>query len=207
MDKKIIASGIPPLFIILMMWSFYMLNAYGVINGKHLGILPGSYEQLWGVMTMIFVHGSIEHLTFNTFPVLVLGWFLFYFYENISLRVFFFIWIFAGIGLWFIGRPVYHIGASGLVYGLITFLMTSGIIRKNKRLAIVSLVVIFFYGSTLWGVLPGKEGVSWEGHLSGGVFGSLAAILWRKKGSEADLNFALFSSDDNEEDEYARFED
>lgn len=207
MDKKIIASGIPPLFIILMMWSFYMLNEFNVINGMRLGVLPGSFEQLWGVLTMIFVHGSIEHLTFNTFPVLVLGWFLFYFYENISLRVFFFIWILSGIGLWFIGRPVYHIGASGLVYGLITFLMTSGIIRKNKRLAIVSLVVIFFYGSTLWGVLPGKSGVSWEGHLSGGVFGALAAILWRKKGSEADLNFSLFSNDDNEDDEYDRFGD
>jgi membrane associated rhomboid family serine protease len=206
MDKKFIASGIPPLLIILIMWSFFVLNEVQIINGLKFGLLPNSANQLWGIVTMVFVHGSVEHILFNTFPVMVLGWFLFYFYEKISVKVLLFIWLFSGIGLWFIGRPVFHIGASGLVYGLITFLMVSGIIRRNKKLALVSLIVIFFYGSTLWGVIPGKEGVSWEGHLSGGFFGALAAIFWRRKGSEADLNFSFFPGDNQEEDEYAQFE-
>ena len=95
-----------------------------------------------------------------------------------------FIWLFfiSGFWLWIVGRPSFHIGASGIVYALASFLFVSGMIRKNPRLAAVSLVITFLYGSMIWGIFPTKETVSWEAHLSGFVSGILVAIFYRHEG-------------------------
>ena len=88
----------------------------------------------------------------------------------------------SGFWLWIIGRPSFHIGASGLIYALASFLFISGIIRKTPRLAAVSMLIIFLYGSMIWGVLPTNMPISWEGHLSGFIAGILVAIFFKNKG-------------------------
>ena len=97
-----------------------------------------------------------------------------------------FLWLFfiAGIWLWAIGRPNFHIGASGVVYALASFIFFSGLIKKQNKLSAASLLVIFLYGSMIWGVLPIYDGVSWEGHLAGLLAGLLMAIFYRKEGPQ-----------------------
>ena len=107
---------------------------------------------------------------------------LFSFYKKIAKQLFLWLFFIAGFWLWIIGRPSFHIGASGIIYALAAFLFISGIIRKNPRLSAVSMLIIFLYGSMIWGVLPTKEHVSWEGHLSGFMAGIIVAIFYRNEG-------------------------
>ena len=83
--------------------------------------------------------------------------------------------------VWLGGRPVYHIGASGVVYGLASFIFFSGIYRKNRALLAISLLTIFLYGGMFWGLFPVKEGVSWESHLFGFITGLLIAIYYKNE--------------------------
>ena len=115
-------------------------------------------------------------------PLIVLGTSLRFFYKEISKEVFFWSWLMSGLWLWSIGRPSFHIGASGLVYALASFLFFSGLIRKHTRLMAVSLVVVFLYGSLIWGIFPIKTHISWEGHLSGSIAGVLLAWWFREQG-------------------------
>ena len=81
--------------------------------------------------------------------------------------------------MWIIGRPSFHIGASGIIYALASFIFASGILSKNPRLSALSLVVIFLYGLMLWGILPTKQPISWEGHLSGFFAGIIVALFFK----------------------------
>lgn len=148
------------------------------------GLYPRKAEGLTGLLTMHFIHGSLEHIWHNTLGFLVLNSFLFYFYRSVSLRVFLFVFLTSGLLLWFIGRPNYHIGASMLIYAEFAFLLVSGFIRKNPKMLRVSLVVTLYYGSLVWYLFPIDSKISWEGHLSGFVAGIIAAVLFRKLGPQ-----------------------
>ena len=93
------------------------------------------------------------------------------------------LWLWLGTGLlvWTLGRPVTHIGASGVVYALAAFLGFSGLFRRDFRAIVVSLLVLFYYGSMVVGILPGQEGISWESHLLGLVMGIGAAYGFRSE--------------------------
>jgi len=116
----------------------------------------------------------------NTFPLLVLGLGLFYFYHNIALEVFIWIYLATGFWVWVIGRNAYHIGASGIVYGLMMFIFWGGVLRKNPRSLAVSMIIFFLYGYMIYGLIPGNEGVSWESHLMGSLAGIFLAIYFKK---------------------------
>jgi membrane associated rhomboid family serine protease len=120
---------------------------------------------------------------------LILGTLLFYFYKEVAFKVF--IWMYIMVGFWtFIyAREAYHIGASGLLYGLFSFLLISGFIRKNKHLISLSFAVIFLYGSLVWGIFPIDVKISFEGHLWGFVAGLILAIFYRKKGNKTNSNY------------------
>jgi len=124
----------------------------------------------------------------NSIPLLVLGWCLFYFYRDLGYGVFPILWILSGIFTWIFGRYSWHIGASGLVYSLTFFLFFSGIFRRYIPLMAVSLMIVFLYGSTVWGMFPIAEYVdptiSWEGHFSGAISGFLCALIFRKQGPQ-----------------------
>jgi membrane associated rhomboid family serine protease len=137
------------------------------------------FEGLKGIIFSPFIHGSLKHLFNNSIPLLLLSMALFYFYRNISKQVIFYGIIITGLLTWLIGRPSYHIGASGLVYVLASFLFFKGIFSKYFRLVALSLSVVFVYGSLIWGLFPGKMGMSWEGHLSGFIVGFVLALAYR----------------------------
>ena len=145
-------------------------------------MFPRSIEGFLGILTSPFIHGDWKHVFNNSVPLLVLGTSLRYFYKGISKEVFLWSWLMSGLWLWAIGRPSFHIGASGIGYALASFLFFSGLIRKHTRLIAVSFVVVFLYGSMVWGVFPIKEHISWEGHLSGGLAGIILAWWFRSEG-------------------------
>lgn len=146
------------------------------------GVYPRTLSGLKGILFSPFIHGDATHLFNNSIPLLVLGTMLFYFYRKISWEVAIIIWLVSGVWLWIIGRPSYHIGASTFVYGLAAFLFFSGVLRRNVNLLTISLLVVFLYGSLIWGIFPIEEHISWEGHLSGAMAGTVVAWFYRKTG-------------------------
>jgi membrane associated rhomboid family serine protease len=152
--------------------------AFGL--GLHrFGLRPGSYPGMIGIITAPLLHAGAEHLLSNTMPLVVSLTAMFYLYPNSSVRAIPLIWIGSGVIAWIIGRPTVHIGASGLVYGLLAYVFIGGILRRDIRSVSVSLLVGFLYGSMIWGVLPIRPYMSWELHLSGAIMGAILAIVFR----------------------------
>ena len=170
-----------PLYFVLFLWIIFWIEVKYGYNFNKYGIYPRSLNGLRGIFFSPFIHGDIKHIYHNTIPLFVLSMALFYFYKHIAWKILFFGILLSGFFTWCIGRPSYHIGASGLIYVLVSFTFFKGIFAKHYRLIALSLVVVFLYGSMIWGTLPIKEGVSWEGHLSGLVTGMLFAFFFRKE--------------------------
>lgn len=147
------------------------------INLNEYGVYPRRISGLQGVVLSPFIHGSIEHLYNNTIPLAVLTSFLFYFYRSAAVRVFLLGTLISGLLTLAIARPSYHIGASGVIYLLASFIFFKGILAKNYRLVALSLVVVFIYGSMIWYIFPVKDGISWEGHLAGFLTGLVLAFI------------------------------
>lgn len=145
------------------------------------GILPREISGLVGILTAPLIHSNIEHLFSNAVPLLVLGTSIYYFYPESSRKAIPIIYLSTNILVWLFARDSYHIGASGIVYGLASFLFFSGIIKKDKRAITLTLLTSFLYGGLVVGIFPTKEGVSWESHLYGFLTGLVLAILYRKK--------------------------
>lgn len=170
-----------PFYFVLLIWFIFWIDSRFMLNLYHLGVLPGKVEGVFGIVTSPLIHGSLMHLVNNTFPILALGAGLFYFYPRIAWKVIVISWISSGILTWLIGRgSSYHIGASGIIYALAGFIFLCGILRKQPRLLALSLLVVFFYGSLVWGVLPIEDTVSWEAHLGGATSGFALAVVYRK---------------------------
>ena len=183
MNQKVTLQNLLPSLVFVALIVFVKLaENYLGYKGIKLGVFPRTLEGILGIITAPFIHGDWKHLFNNALPLIVLGTSLRFFYKEISKEVFFWSWLMSGLWLWSIGRPSFHIGASGLVYALASFLFFSGLIRKHTRLMAVSLVVVFLYGSLIWGIFPIKTHISWEGHLSGGIAGVLLAWWFREQG-------------------------
>jgi membrane associated rhomboid family serine protease len=180
--KKIISTLFIPLLFLLSMWLVKIIEVNFQINFVRYGVFPKTIGGLKGIFFSPFIHKDFTHLINNSFPILVLGGMLFSTYRKIAVQIFIWLYFIAGFWLWIIGRPSFHIGASGLIYALASFLLVSGLIRKNPRLAATSMLVIFLYGSMIWGLLPTKEPISWEGHLAGFIAGIIVAIFYKNEG-------------------------
>lgn len=178
-----------PFFILIILWSVYYIDYSTFFNFYKLGVLPGKPEGLKGIFFMPFIHSQrdLNHILSNSVPIFVLTALLIYFYKSIALRVWLIIWLSSGFLIWYVAQAgsSYHIGISGVIYGLFGFLFFSGIFRRNQSLWGISLMVIFLYGSLIWGIFPTEEPISWEGHLFGLLTGILCAISFRKLGPKA----------------------
>jgi len=139
---------------------------------------------LKGVLFAPFIHASPRHLFSNTAPLFVLSAMLLYFYRKIAFSLLFYGTFLAGLLTWVIARPAYHIGASGVIYMLVSFIFFSGIFRKYYRLVALSLLIVFLYGGMIWYIFPVKGNLSWEGHLSGFIIGLVFALSYKKVGPQ-----------------------
>ncbi|MEP2937680.1 MAG: rhomboid family intramembrane serine protease [Gilvibacter sp.] len=169
---------IATLGLVLFIWIAYWADLRFGLRMRNLGIFPRTAEGLLGVIFTPLVHKDLGHISNNSISLLALLYMLFYFYERISWKVLFWGVLLSGLATWAIGRPAYHIGASGVVYVLVSFLFFKGIFSKFYRLIALSMVVVFLYGGLLWYVFPIDPKISWEGHLSGFFVGFvLAAVI------------------------------
>lgn len=185
-QKQILKSFFPPLIFIIVLWIVKGIEIYYHLDFGYLGVYPRHVEGLRGVILMPFLHANINHLFSNSIPLLILGATLIYFYKELAMRVFLLVYLLDGIWLWLGGRENYHIGASGIVYGLSSFVFFSGIFRRDTRLIAISMLVVFLYGGLVWGMFPSflGEQVSWEAHLYGAAAGVLCAYVYRKEGPQ-----------------------
>ena len=182
-NKHIFSIIFLPLLFVIIIWCVKIIEYVFNFSLIHFGVLAKELSGIKGIIFYPFIHNDWNHLLNNTFPVFILLIMLFVFYRKIAIQIFSYLFLISGFLLWLIGRPdSYHIGASGIIFGLASFLITSGIVRKNPKLSSISLLVIFLYGSLIWGVFPFKINMSWEGHLSGFLTGILLAVFYRKKG-------------------------
>jgi len=187
-DKNhFLKSLIIPLLLLIVMWAVKIIEYTWKLDFTELGVYPLKASGLIGIITAPFIHENFEHLISNSIPFFLLTLTLFYFYKGISGRVLILIWIIDGICVWLSGREAYHIGASGIVYGLASFLFFSGIVRRDSRLAAITLVIAFLYGSMVWGIFPDffpDKNISFEAHLWGLIAGVVFAIYFRKQGPQ-----------------------
>lgn len=171
-----------PICFILLITFLEVIEYFYHLSFVKYGVLPRTLSGLKGIIFSPLIHSDFTHLGNNAAPLFILLLSLRYFYKSISYEVFFWIWIISGIWLWSFGRMNYHIGASGIVYAISSFLFFSGLIRKHTKLMAISLFVVFMYGSLIWGIFPIKEQISWEGHLAGALSGLVLAWWFRKDG-------------------------
>ena len=174
-------SFIVPSRMIFLMWLIFFIELNFGINLSVFGILPREAIGLVGVIFAPLLHASLVHLISNTFPLLFLGVTLYFFYGKMAQKVFLVSYFATGMLVWLFGRTSFHIGASGIIYGIASFLFFSGIVRAEFKSLIISLAVVLMYGGLVWGVLPAMPGVSWELHLFGALAGGMAAFVYRNK--------------------------
>jgi membrane associated rhomboid family serine protease len=198
-EQILIKNFIPPLIFVAILWIVKGIEMHLNISFAAHGVFPRSIENLDGILFMPFLHDDLKHLFSNTVPLLVLGGAMVTFYRDVYLRVFFSIWLLHGTWLWVGGRPAYHIGASGIIYGLASFIFFGGVFRREKGMMALSLLVVFLYGSMVWGLFPLFEGMSWEAHLFGAISGALLAWYYRKSGVQRQVYDWELEDDDGPE--------
>lgn len=180
--KQFIRTFRFPLFLIFVLLFIKVLELISDTSFAPFGIHPRHANGLAGIFFSPLIHSDWSHLLNNAIPLLVLTSTLMYFYRRIALQILALIWIVTDLCVWIGGREAYHIGASGVIYGLASFLFFSGIFRKEIRLLAISLMVIFLYGSMVWGIFPFFPDVSWESHLFGMLSGLFFAVVYKKEG-------------------------
>lgn len=202
--QRVIRSAVWPLIFVGILWVVKLLEIATGISLAQYGMAPRSLQGLYGIFTYPFLHKDLGHLASNSLPLLFLGSALFYYYKDVSRTVFVQLFIISGLWLLIMGKEgSIHIGASGLVYGLTAFHVTAGLIKRNKHLLAFALLVMFLYGSMVWGVFPDffpKRNISWEGHLTGMAAGILLAWFHREKGPQRD-RYEWEDEEDEEMDE------
>tara|TARA_B100000965_G_scaffold126705_1_gene105433 strand:- start:461 stop:1123 length:663 start_codon:yes stop_codon:yes gene_type:complete len=167
-----------PLIFLLVIWIVKLIEIYFEISFVEYGVLPRKISGLKGIIFSPFLHKDLKHLINNSIPILILGISLFYFFKR-SKTIFTLLFFFSGVLLWCLGRLNFHIGASGIIYALASFIFFSGVLSKNRNISALSLIVIFIYGSLFWGLFPTHQEISWEGHLSGFFSGLILSWFFR----------------------------
>ena len=184
MKKKIIDSAKLPILFVIIITLIHLYSSLNDLKFSHWGIYPRETKGLYGIIGSILIHGSWKHVFNNSIPLFILGTALFYFYKKLALRICLYSILFTGLLVWLGGRPSFHIGASGLVYALASFLFFSGFVRKHNNLMALSMIVVFLYGGMVWGIFPSKDHISWEGHLFGAVNGLFWALFYKDEGPQ-----------------------
>lgn len=188
-----------PFLFIALLWGIELVQITEGFRLSEYGVYPRTLKGLKGILFYPLVHGDVQHLVNNTAPLLVLLLGLFYFYRKMAWQILGWAWFMSAVWIWVAARPSYHIGASGVIYALGSFIFFSGVFRKYGKLLALSLVVVFLYGGMVWGIFPTKPGISWEGHLFGAVAGLILAYQYRKEGPQR-KKFKWEEEDDEEED-------
>jgi membrane associated rhomboid family serine protease len=171
---------VPVVIFILLLWLVEALDRGLHLSLEQLGVYPRTLAGLAGVLFGPLIHGSWSHLLANSFALLILGTGLRYGYPRAAGPVLVLVYLLSGLGVWWLGRDSYHIGASGLTHGMMFFIFTTGILRRDRLSSALSLIAFFLYGGMVWSIFPREPGISYESHFFGAASGVLAAFLFRR---------------------------
>ncbi|MBN1791283.1 MAG: rhomboid family intramembrane serine protease [Bacteroidales bacterium] len=202
--KRFTLSLVPPAIMIIVLWLVKIVEVVDARDLYYYGVFPRKVEGMIGIFTSPFIHANFNHLINNSVPFFFLLTAIFYFYHKVAWRVLLISYLVSGVFVWLIARPSYHIGASGLVYSFASFLFVSGIVRRNINLLAISLLVIFLYGSLVWGIFPYRPDMSWESHLVGLTMGVLLAVYYRHEGPGPTKFISDMEEEEEEEGESGR---
>ena len=189
-----------PFIFIAILWILHILKVVFNLPLNKLGVLPRETYGLKGIFTSPLVHSDWGHLASNSVPAFILLTMLFIFYRKVALKSFALIYILTGAAVWAFAHKAFHIGASGVVYGLVSFVFWSGIFRRNIKSIVLALIVTILYSGYFVGIVPNQPGISWESHLFGAIVGIFVAYLVRKQ-IEADTQTDEFAQNSEEEEE------
>lgn len=184
--RSIFTAAKWPFYLLIVMWTLEIMKHFLGFQFTTYGILPRYLSGLKGIITGPFIHGSFGHLINNSVPFLVGATMIIYFYRRVAFAAIVLIWILTGALVWMFAKPAFHIGASGVVYGMISYIFWAGIFNRDRQSIVLSLIVLFVYSGMFYGILPTQPGVSWESHLLGGLVGILVAYLLRTPKVEED---------------------
>ena len=182
-----------------LLWIVHLLQIVTDFQWVYLGIFPREVFGIKGILTAPFIHSDVGHLASNSLPLFVCLLIIFYFYNRVAWQSVIWIYFLAGLSVWVLARQVYHVGASGVVYGLVAFIFWIGMFRRNPKSIALALIVAFYYGGMMYGVLPVQEGVSWESHLYGALAGVLVSFIYKNQ-LEPDEEKEKSPWDDEEEE-------
>ena len=165
---------------VALIWLIDIVNWALELELQRFGVRPRRFAGLPGILLAPLLHGGPVHLIANSLPLLVLGTGMLYLYPNSAVKVLPAVYLGPGIAVWLFAGGSVHVGSSGLVYGLVSYVFVAGLIRLDRRAIAASLLVAFLYGSMVWGVLPIQPGVSWQTHLAAALIGIALAIALRR---------------------------
>jgi membrane associated rhomboid family serine protease len=192
---------LPSLLLVLIWAVFFFENSTNTDLTSH-GILPRTFSGLQGVIFSPFLHGDLSHIANNSIPLFILTTALIYFYRDISLKILFYGILLSGIMTWVIGRNSFHIGASSLIYVLVSFIFFKGLMTQYYRLMALSLAVVMIFGGMIWYVFPEiDKQISWEGHLAGLITGFAFAIIFKTPDYKKAIQYPWERPDFNPEED------
>ncbi len=165
--------------IVAVIWLVFLVDGFLGLGLRQFGLVPRQLSGLAGIIMVPLLHANFPHIISNSLPLFVGLLAMLYLYPNSAVKALPVLYFGTSILTWIYARPNLHIGASGLIYGILTYVFVSGLLRRDMRSIGVTLLVYFLYGSMVWGVLPIREKMSWELHLSGVVLGVLLALRFR----------------------------
>ncbi|MCE3075271.1 rhomboid family intramembrane serine protease [Chryseobacterium gwangjuense] len=209
---------INPILMLSVMWLGFLLQTMGLFSNCTGAIIPLLPEGLVGIITSPLLHGNLEHIIGNSIPIAILMFLLYQFYPLVADKVFLLGWVATGFLLWILppidiltGDYMYTctIGASGIVYVLAFFLFFSGVFKWNMKLLTISLIVVLYYGSLVWGMVPEElfynlqepSKISWQAHLSGAIVGVILAYTFKQVGDKKKKYIWEFPNYYNEKDD------
>lgn len=204
---RLIDSIVWPLVLVLLAWIVFFIDIRFHLGLHSYGMHPQSLDGIYGIFTMPFLHGDFDHLFSNSIPLVLAMGFIFTYFPDSKWHILALNVVVTGVLLLLLGEPrSNHIGASGLVYAFIFFLVTHAFITRNKEMLSASFILIFLYGSLVYGIFPdyGKiigKNISWEGHLSGALSGVFFGVLYRKRGPQQALFFEGEEEDEDDNDD------
>ena len=173
LTSSLVISGV----MTLVLWVVHLLNILSGWNLGYFGIRPRNLDFWYSIFTGPLIHADFPHLLSNSIPLLICGTLLFWLYRPVAWKAFAIVYVLTGAAVWFFARPVLHIGFSGVVYGLVSFLFWIGVFQRDFRSIVISLLILVTYSGYFAGIYPNEEGISWESHLMGGFAGILTAFL------------------------------
>ncbi|MBK8502781.1 MAG: rhomboid family intramembrane serine protease [Saprospiraceae bacterium] len=180
-----------PSLVILILWIIQGFQMFTGLNLGWLGVYPRHEVGIKGIFLSPFIHSQdVMHLINNSVPLFVGLAMILFFYERVAARAIILIYLLTGLGVWLFGRTVLHIGASGVIYGLISFIFWNGVFRRNIKSIVLALIILMLYSGMFLGVLPNQPGISWESHLIGAIVGILVYFIFRQQleSDEATMN-------------------